>query len=169
MKETELQETVQQKIYLIRGQKVMLDADLAQLYCVETKTLNRTVRRNAKRFPSDFMFQLTAEEYAALRCQIGTLKKGEHSKYLPFVFTEQGVAMLSSVLRSDRAVLVNIQIMRVFTKLRRLLLTNQNIRRKMEEMEMKYDYQFKVVFDAIESLTKEAKKPKRRIGFHRHD
>jgi hypothetical protein len=146
----------------------MLDADLAQLYRVETKALNRAVRRNPKRFPPDFMFQLTSDEYKALRYQTGTLKRGAHSKFLPFVFTEQGVAMLSSVLRSERAVLVNVEIMRVFTRLRRLLLTNQNIRRKIEEMEQKYDYQFKVVVDAIESLMKEAEEPKRRIGFHTH-
>jgi phage regulator Rha-like protein len=157
------------KSILSGGQKVLLDADIAELYDVTTSNLNKAVARNKERFPNDFMFRLTKEEYESLRFQIGILKRGQHSKYLPFAFTEQGIAMLSSVLRSRRAVMVNVQIMRVFTKLRRLLLTNQNIRRKMEEMEMKYDYQFKVVFDAIGELTKEAKKPKRRIGFHRYD
>jgi phage regulator Rha-like protein len=160
------QELIENKILFMRGRKVMIDRDLAMLYGVETKALNRAVKRNRNRFPEDFMFQLGKEEYnELLRCQFGTLKRGQHSKYLPFVFTENGVAMLSSVLNSERAVEVNIQIMRTFTKLREMLLTHRDLRQKIEEMEKKYDYQFKVVFDTIKQLLEPVKKPKRQIGF----
>ncbi len=160
------QELIENKILFIRGRKVMIDRDLAMLYGVETKSLNRAVKRNRNRFPEDFMFQLSREEYnELLRRQFGTLKRGQHSKYLPFVFTENGVAMLSSVLNSERAVEVNIQIMRTFTKLREMLLTHRDLRQKIEEMEKKYDYQFKVVFDTIKQLLEPVKKPKRQIGF----
>lgn len=146
----------------------MLDKDLAQLYGVETKALNRAVKRNLDRFPDDFMFQLSKEEYdELLRYQFGTLKRGQHSKYLPFAFTENGVAMLSSVLNSGRAIKVNIQIMRTFTKLREMLMTHKDLKEKIEAMEKKYDYQFKIVFDAIKELLEPPKKTKKKIGFLR--
>jgi len=146
----------------------MLDSDLARLYEVETKTLNRAVKRNIARFPGDFMLQLTREEAERLRCQIGTLKtgRGRHRKYRPYAFTEQGVAMLSSVLRSERAVRVNIEIMRAFVQLRQMLSSHADLARKLAALEKKYDAQFKVVFDAIRELTTPPEPPKkRRIGF----
>src|SRR5262249_35728253 len=131
----------------------MLDRDLGALYGVETKMLNRAVKRNFKRFPSDFMFQLTEDEADALRYQIGTSKKGRGGRrYLPYVFTEQGVAMLSSVLNSERAILVNIEIMRAFVKLRQMLASNAELSRRLDELESKYDKQFRVVFDAIRQI-----------------
>ena len=161
-------ERITRAILLIRGQKVMLDSDLARLYEVETKTLNRAVRRNIARFPDDFMFQLTMEEAERLRYQFGTLKtgRGRHRKYRPYAFTEQGVAMLSSVLRSERAVRVNIEIMRAFVQLRQMLSSHADLARKLAALEKKYDAQFKVVFDAIRELTTPPEPPKkRRIGF----
>ena len=158
-------ERIENKIYLIRGQKVMLDYDLAILYAIETKQLKRQVRRNTSRFPGDFMFQLSKEEYYSLRCQFGTLKKGQHQKYLPYAFTEQGIAMLSSVLNSEMAVQVNIQIMRTFTKLRQILASHGELRRKIESMEKRYDQQFKVVFDAIKALIDPERPKRRKIGF----
>lgn len=122
-------ETILSKIFLIRNQKIILDSDLAKLYCVEVKQLKRAVNRNIQRFPSDFMFKLTREEYNSLRYQFGTLKRGQHSKYLPYAFTELGVAMLSSVLNSDRAIEINIIIMRAFVKLRELISTGKKITR----------------------------------------
>ena len=160
-----LSDIVQSKIILIRGQKVMLDADLARLYEVSTKRLNEQARRNSRRFPSDFMFQLTKEEYDILRSQFATSSWGGR-RYLPFAFTEQGVAMLSSVLESERAVLVNVEIMRTFVKLREILATHKDLARKLEELEKKYDEQFAVVFEAIrELMTPPEPPPKRRIGF----
>jgi len=156
-------ERITNKIHLKRGQKVMLDRDLAELYGVETKVLKQAVRRNIKRFPADFMFELKAEEEKALRSQFVTLKRGQHSKYLSFAFTEQGVAMLSSVLNSDRAIQVNIQIMRAFTKLREMLSTHEDLKKKIEAMEKKYDQQFQVIFEAIKQLLETEAKPK--IGF----
>jgi phage regulator Rha-like protein len=146
----------------------MLDADLAELYGVETKALNRAVKRNIGRFPGDFMFQLTTEEAERLRYQIGTLKtgRGRHRKYRPYAFTEQGIAMLSSVLHSERAVRVNIEIMRAFVQLRQMLSSHADLARKLAALEKKYDAQFKVVFDAIRELTAPPEPPsKRRIGF----
>src|SRR5258708_3216258 len=133
------EERIEKSILLIRGQKVLLDHDLADLYDVETKNLNKAVQRNLNRFPADFMFQLTADEQAALRFQSGTLKsgRGQHRKYLPYAFTEQGVAMLSSVLQSERAVEVNIAIMRAFVRLRQILSTNKELAAKLEKMERK--------------------------------
>ena len=158
---------IEKSIFLVRGQKVMLDVNLAELYQVPTKVLNQAVKRNKDRFPPDFMFQLTPEEIAAIRSQIVTLESGpgRHRKYLPHVFTEQGVAMLSSVLRSKRAVRVNIEIMRAFVRLREILATHKDLAKKLEMLERKYDAQFKVVFDAIRQLMTppEPKKPK--IGF----
>ncbi len=160
-----LHERIENKILFIRGTKVMLDRDLAKLYGVQTNQLTRQVRRNLSRFPDDFMFQLTREEFINLKCQFGASSWGGTRK-LPCVFTEQGIAMLSSVLNSERAIQVNIQIMRTFTKLRQLMATHEDLRRKIEEMEKKYDYQFKVVFDAIKQLLEPSQtKPKRRIGF----
>jgi hypothetical protein len=159
-------EVIERRILLIRGQKVMLDSHLAELYGVETKVLKRAVRRNRDRFPPDFMLELTKEEHEVLRSQFGTLRWGEHAKYLPYVFTEQGVAMLSSVLHNKRAVLVNIEIMRAFVRLRELLSTHKDQARKLEELERKYDEQFAVVFRAIrELMTPPEPPPKRRIGF----
>ncbi len=169
----------------------MLDSDLAGLYGVEIGALNRAVKRNLNRFPVDFMFQLTAEEMDALRCQNGilknktvsqtpsqsiagsasrsqivTLKRGQHRKFLPYAFTEQGVAMLSSVLRSERAVEVNIAIMRTFVQLRRLMDSNRDLAQKIGEMEEKYDGQFQIVFDAIRQLMAPPATPSRELGFH---
>lgn len=156
------------QIYSIRNQRVMIDADLADLYSVDTKTLNRAVRRNLVRFPEDFMFQLNEKEDEFLRYQIGTSKKVEDGRggrrYLPLVFTEQGVAMLSSVLRSEKAALINIEIMRAFVRLREMLLSNQGLSKKLTDLEKKYDMQFRSVFDTIRDLMKPVDNPKRRIG-----
>jgi len=162
-------ELIATKIFLIRGKRVMLDADLAKLYEVPTKRLNEQVKRNQARFPDDFMFQLTKSELGFLRSQNATLdvssKRGKHAKYLPYVFSQEGVAMLSSVLNSKRAIKVNIQIMRAFVKLRELLSTNNDLRKKIEEMERKYDKQFAIVFEAIKQLL-EPPKQTQAIGFH---
>jgi len=154
---------IERKIYILRRQKVMLDSDLAVLYGVETKQLNRAVKRNLERFPSDFMFQLAPAEARALRFQIGTSKDDERGgrRYLPYVFTQEGVAMLSSVLRSTRAVQVNIAIMRAFVRLREILATNRELSAKLEAMEQRYDTQFKVVFEVIQKLMAPAKEPAR--------
>jgi phage regulator Rha-like protein len=162
-------EMIERRIYLIRGKKVMLDSDLAELYEVETKALNRAVRRNLDRFPEDFMFQLTKEETESLRFQIGTSKEGRGGRrYLPYVFTEQGVAMLSSVLNSERAVQVNIVIMRTFVKLREMLQSNDELNRKLTAIERKlvvHDAQFKIVFDELRKMIAAPEKPRRQIGF----
>ena len=159
-------ERIEQIIFLIRGQKVLLDADLAQLYGVETKILNKAVKRNLDRFPEDFMLQPTAEEAEDLRFQIGTSKKQRGGRrYLPYAFTEQGVAMLSGVLNSPRAVKVNVEIMRTFVRLRQLLASHTELARKLSEMEKKYDEQFKMVFDAIRALMEPPDKPRKKIGF----
>jgi len=160
-------EVIEKRIYLIRGQKVMFDADLAELYEVETGALNRAVKRNADRFPEDFMFSLSAAEHDSLRCQIGILntRRGGHRKYLPYVFSEQGIAMLSSVLRSKRAVQVNISIMRAFVKLREMISSHKDLARKLEGLEKKYDMQFKVVFDAIRQLMATPEPRQKKIGF----
>lgn len=178
-------EHIRQAIILLRGQKVMLDRDLAALYGVETKALKRAVKRNAGRFPDDFMFVLTAVEFAewrrqfgasipteteamVLRRQSGTSKKETRggTQYPPMAFTEQGVAMLSSVLNSERAIRVNIAIMRAFVQLRRLLATHEDLARKLADLEKKYDAQFKIVFDAIRQLMTPPDPPKKQIGFH---
>ena len=163
-----LQERVEKKIFLIRGRKVMLDKDLALLYEVPTGRLNEQVKRNVERFPDDFMFQLNNEEFKNWKSQIAmsnSEKMGLRRK--PYAFTEQGVAMLSSVLNSKRAIQVNIQIMRTFTKIRELLATHKDLQRKIEDMESKYDEQFKIVFEAIRQLLEPPipEKPKGRIGF----
>ena len=160
-------EIIENRIFLIRGKKVMLDKDLAKLYGVPTKVLNQSVSRNVDRFPEDFMFRLTKEESDnSLRSQIVTLKRGRHLKYQPYVFTEQGVAMLSSVLKSKQAIRVNIQIMRTFTKIREMIVSNKVLREKIEKMERKYDGQFRVVFDAIKRLIEKDKiEPVKIVGF----
>ena len=162
-------EVVEHKIYLIKGQRVMLDKDLAELYEVSTKRLNEQVRRNISRFPADFMFQLTKDESSSLRSQFVTLKRGGHRKYLPYVFTEQGVAMLSSVINSERAIQVNIAIMRAFVKLRQMLSTNKELAHKLAQLEHrieKHDTEIHAIFEAIRQLMAPPDKPKRRIGFH---
>lgn len=159
--------TIEQIIYLIRGHKVMLDEDLARLYEVETRILIRAVQRNLERFPEDFMFQLSSQEVTALRSQIGISKEGRGGRRtMPYVFTEQGVSMLSAVLNSARAVSVSIEIVRTFIRLRNMLIANQELSQKLAALERKYDYQFKVVFDAIrEIMTPAIPAKKRRIGF----
>ena len=159
-------------IYLLRGEKVLLSEHLAELYAVPVKVLNQAVKRNIDRFPDDFMFQLTRDETDSilrLRSQFVTLKRGEHIKYLPYAFTEQRIAMLSSVLRSPRAVEVNIAIMRTFVQLRRLMDSNRDLARRIEALEKRYDEQFASVFDAIKRLIAEddsrKARPKRSIGF----
>ena len=152
-------------ILFIRGHKVILARELAELYGVTTGNLNKAVKRNIDRFPNDFMFQLTAEEYKSLRFHFGILEKGRHSKYLPYAFTEQGVAMLSSVLKSKRAVQVNIEIMRAFVRLRRMLSVHKDLERKLTDLEQKYDEQFKIVFEVINQLMTPPAKPRKKIGF----
>jgi phage regulator Rha-like protein len=164
-------EVVQNRIQLIRGQKVMLDSDLAGLYGVETKILNKAVRRNASRFPTDFMFQLTTQEVANLRFQIGTSSLGYGGRrYRPYAFTEQGVAMLSSVLNSERAVQVNILIVRAFVQLRTLLASHRDLAAKLTELERKlegHDVAIRNLFDAIRAMVADPPGPKRLIGFNR--
>ena len=158
-------------VQFLRGEKVLLDSDLAGLYGVTTGNLNKAVKRNLDRFPPDFMFQLTSAEAENLRFQFGSSSsKPGGRRYLPYAFTEQGVAMLSSVLSSPRAVAVNIAIMRTFVQLRRLMDSNRDLARKIESLEKKYDTQFRVVFDAIKRLIAAHNvpkaKPRREIGFH---
>jgi ORF6N domain len=195
-------DTIATMVHWIRHEKVMLDSDLAELYGVEARVLNQAVKRNIGRFPEDFMFQLTADEMDALRCQTGILKPSLTEKgstltsqvviskdaradlptnssqtvmssrkhrgraYLPYAFTEQGVAMLSSVLRSERAAEVNIAIMRTFVQLRRLMDSNRDLAQKIGEMEEKYDGQFRIVFDAIRRLVAPSANPAHEMGFH---
>ena len=157
---------VERRIFLVRGQKVMLDFDLAELYGVETRALKQAVRRNLDRFPADFMFELSTAEIKNLVSQTVIPTRGKLGGATPMAFTEQGVAMLSSVLRSSRAVQVNIAIMRTFVRLREMLLSNTELARKLAALENKYDAQFKVVFDAIRELMLPPVPPKRQIRFH---
>ena len=176
-------ETIQKAIYLVRGQKVMLDRDLAAMYGVPTKVLKQAVRRKTTRFPADFMFVLTREEFADWRSQIVTSNADRAeflrsqsvtsktdprggTQYPPMAFTEQGVAMLSSVLNSERAIQVNIAIMRTFTRLKQMLASNTGLSRKLADLEKRYDAQFKVVFDAIRQLMTPPDRPRKQIGFH---
>jgi len=152
-------------IILLRGEKVILDQDLATLYNVETRILVRAVKRNLGRFPDDFMFQLTDAEFTHLRSHFGTSSSWGGRRYPPYAFSEQGVAMLSSVLRSERAVQVNVEIMRAFVRLRRMLQTNADLAKKLDALEAKYDAQFKVVFQAIRELMSPPAKPRRKIGY----
>lgn len=156
-------EIIENRIYVFRGQNVMIDHDLAKLYGVETRAFKRAVRRHIDRFPEDFMFELTKNELEILRCQIGTSSWGGQ-RYLPFVFTEQGIAMLSSVLNSKQAIAINIQIMRTFVHLRDIALNDSNMRRKLESLEKHYNEQFKIIFDTLRRmLFDDSEKPK--IGF----
>jgi hypothetical protein len=157
---------IERRIIVMRGENVLLDDDLARMYGVETRALVQAVKRNAKRFPPDFMFQLSREEFETLRARLGISNPGRGGRrYLPHAFTEQGVAMLSSVLRSDRAVHVNIEIVRAFVRLRRMAGSVTELRRKVDALEQKYDTQFRVVFDAIRELMAPPPGQKRRIGF----
>jgi len=159
-------ERIEQAIFRIRGHRIMLDYDLAELYEVPTKTLNQAVKRNLKRFPDDFMFRLTFQEVRGSRSQFVTLKQGQNIKYRPYAFTEHGILMLSSVLNSERAVQVNIEIMRAFVKLREMIASNKDLAKRLDALEQKYDAQFKSVFDAIRELMTPSPPPKpRRIGF----
>ena len=160
-------EIIQNKIYLIHGKKVMLDSDIAELYGVSTKRLNEQVRRNIDRFPEDFMFILSKEESDSLRSQFATLKKGrgQHSKYLPYAFTEHGAIMAATILNSPRAVEMSIFIVRAFVKLREMFIQHKDLKHKIEEMEKKYDSQFKIVFNAIKELMAPPEKQVRKIGF----
>ena len=159
-------ERIDRSIYVIRGQKVMLSSDLAALYDVQTRALNQAVRRNLDRFPGDFMFQLTPREFRNLKSQFVTSSWGGARRSRPYAFTEQGVAMLSSVLNSPRAVQVNIEIMRAFVRLRQVLASHADLARKLAALESKYDAQFRVVFDAIRELMTPLEPPRKRIGFH---
>ena len=167
-------ELVMNKIYFVRGQKIMLDRDLAELYGVETKVLNQAVKRNADRFPEDFMFQLTKDEWEFLRSQFVTLEtgRGKYPKFLPFAFTEQGVAMLSSVLKSETAIRVNIQIIRVFTRMREMIMTHKDILVQLEKMEKKltgHDEDLALVFKYLKQLLNPPQPPRQKIGFKRKD
>ena len=159
-------ELIEKRIFFLRGEKVMLDRHLAELYRVETRALKQAVRRNIHRFPEDFMFVLNREEFEQWRSQFVMSNSDKMGlRHPPMVFTEQGVAMLSSVLKSERAIKVNIAIMRAFVQMRQLLTTHEDLKRKIEEIEAKYDEQFQVVFEAIRQLLSEDEKPKRKIGF----
>ena len=160
-----LQETIVNKIFLIRGKKVMLDKNLALLYKVPTKRLNEQVKRNKERFPEDFMFHLSEKEFEGLKSQIATSTWGGARK-LPYAFTEQGIAMLSSVLHSKIAIQVNIQIIRTFTQLKEMHLSHKELGKKIEAMEMRYDQQFRVVFEAIKQLIMEKQESKKNTGFN---
>jgi len=162
-----LVERITKTILFIRGEKVLLDADLATLYGVDTGTLVRAVKRNIERFPDDFMLQLTEDEWANLRSQIGISSSWGGRRYAPDAFTEQGVAMLSGVLRSEQAVLVNIEIMRAFVRLREILATHHELAKKLNNLERKYDSQFKAVFDAIRQLMEPPVPAKKPIGFRK--
>jgi|SRR5882724_4976405 len=168
------EEAIIGKIYMIRGQKVMIDRDLAELYGVETKQLKRQVRRNIDRFPDDFLFELSAEEFQEWRSQFGTSNEGDKMglRYAPYVFTEQGVAMLSSVLNSERAIKVNIQIIRIFTRMRELLLTHKDILLKLEQLERKvtgHDEDIQLIFKYLKQLLNPPQEPRPRIGYRRPD
>lgn len=158
-------ERIQQSIFLLRGEKVMLDRNLAELYGVETKTLIRAMKRNIDRFPEDFMFQLSKAEFDNLRHQFGTSSQWGGRRYPPYAFTEHGVAMLSSVLNSSRAIQVNIQIIRTFSELRQILTTHKDLKRKIESLEKKYDEQFQQVFAVLKAMIAEDETPKPKIGY----
>ncbi len=161
-------EIIEKKIYLIRNQKVMLSVDLAELYGVETRALNQAVKRNIERFPEDFMFQLNDSEFQNLKSQIVTSSWGGMRRANPYAFTEQGIAMLSSVLKSDRAIKVNIEIMRTFVKIRKIILQNKDLADKLAQLEIKtekHDKDIKAIIDAIRQLMTPPEKTKRKIGF----
>jgi hypothetical protein len=160
-------EAIEQKILLVRGQKVMLDSELASLYGVTTKRLNEQVRRNSDRFPGDFLMQLSADAFESLRSHFATLKqgRGQHRKYLPYVFTEHGALMATSVLNTQRAIEVSIFIVRAFVKLREMIASHKELTKRLDEMENKYDSQFKIVFDAIRALAAQPEPKVKKIGF----
>jgi len=158
-------EVIERKILFINGQKVLLDSDLAALYGATTKRLNEQVSRNLKRFPADFMYRLSQEEFESLKSHFATSSSWGGRRTRPYVFTEQGIAMLSSVLNSDRAIEVNIQIMRTFVKLREMMSSHKDLARKLSALEKKYDGQFQIVFEAIKQLIEVEEKPKKKIGF----
>jgi phage regulator Rha-like protein len=158
-------EYIEKRIFCLRGEKVMIDRHLAEMYGVETRILNQAVKRNIKRFPREFMFQLSKEERDKVITICDHLHPLKFAKTMPFAFTEHGLAMLSSVLNSDRAIQVNIEIIKAFVRLRKLLATHRDLELKIEAMEEKYDEQFRVVFEAIKQLITEEEKPKRKIGF----
>jgi len=160
-------ERVENRILTIRGHRVMVDTDLAGVYGVPTKALNQAIKRNADRFPDDFMFQLSREEADSIRSQTVTLKtvRGKHWKYLPYVFTEHGAIMAASVLNSPRAIEASVYVVRAFVKMREVLATHKELVQRLDEMEGKYDRQFKVVFDAIRALMEPPKTTTRRIGY----
>ncbi|WP_456424409.1 ORF6N domain-containing protein [Lutibacter sp.] len=159
-------EIISSKIYFIRGQKIMIDRDLALLYGVETKYLKRQVRRNINRFPSNFMFELTVEENQELRYQFGTLKQGSHSKYPPFVFTEHGILMLSSVLNSDNAIKMNLQIIDTFVQLRKLATNYEELLNKIQQIESQYNNQFSEIYEVLQKLLEKPKTtPRKKIGY----
>ena len=165
---TLIEERVLGKIYIIRNQKVMLDSDLAKLYGVETKRLKEQVNRNRDRFPSPFMFELTKEEYEILRSQNATLKRGAHSKYLPYAFTEHGILMLANIIKSKIAIRISIKIIDVFVKLREFALAHQDLWLKVEQLEKKVienDGDIHVIFTALKKILKPIRRPRRRIGF----
>jgi phage regulator Rha-like protein len=168
MKPTKSLQRIEKFIYVIRNTRVMLDSDLARLYGVETRVLKQAVRRNKKRFPDDFMFELTKEENRVLRSQNVTLERGKYSKYLPFAFTEQGVAMLSSILNSERAIEVNIEIMRAFVRVREMLGAHRELTARLKELEnsiQDHDEQIQTIFEAIRQLMTPSEKSKKKIGF----
>ncbi|MCF6348482.1 MAG: ORF6N domain-containing protein [Flavobacteriaceae bacterium] len=159
-------DTITSRIYLVRGQKVMLDRDLAELYGVETKRLKEQVRRNINRFPKIFMFELTTDEYTALRSQIAPLKRGRHSKYLPFAFTEHGILMLSSVLNSNKAIKMSVHIIETFVQLRKLANNYEEIIDKIQQMESKYQAQFGEIYEVLQRLLEKPKeKDRKKIGY----
>jgi len=161
-------ESIRRKIFVMRGERVMNDSDLAELYGIETKQLKRAVRRNLPRFPSDFMFELTLQEDKSLRSQFGALKRGTHAKYVPMAFTEQGVSMLSSVLGSKRAIEVNIAIMRAFVQIRRISSSQKQLSRKLQEIESRledHDESIEAIFETMQQLMTPPEKPKKQIGF----
>ncbi len=165
-------EVIMNKIYMIRGQKVMIDRDLAELYGVETKVLKQAVRRNTERFPEDFMFEMNKEEVENWRSQMVTSNSGDKMglRYSPFCFTEQGVTMLSCILKSKRAITINIQIIRIFTKLREMIIAHKDILLKLEQLEKKvtgHDQNIQMIFEALKQLLNPPQMPRRRIGFRR--
>jgi len=160
---------VEKKIYFLRGHRVMISNDLSMLYGVEPRILIQAVKRNKERFPNDFMFQLNQEEFTILKSQFVTSSWGGARRAFPYAFTEQGVAMLSGILGSRRAIRVNIEIMRAFVRLRGMLASHAELSRKVDALEKRYDHQFKVVFDAIRQLMAPPDPPRRRIGFVKND
>jgi phage regulator Rha-like protein len=162
-------ENIINKIYVFRDQKVMLDSDIAELYGVETRRLKEQVRRNISRFPEAFMFELSKQEHEALRSQIATLKRGQHSKYPPFVFTEHGILMLSSVLNSDIAIKMSIQIIETFVQLRKLANNYEEIMQKIRQMESQYNHQFSEIYQALQQLLSKPKEtPRPKIGYKKN-